>query len=326
MTDTSSNVHVDEAPSSDRTSADGVSAGFTTNPEAPLLRRQTTRFQRLSSGPAHQVRANVVTDARATYISALCAIMLRVVELTLVGAVLAHTWNRFCDRPLHLYLFVAVALQCASTGVSLLCRPSDPDSANRECGIRLERLLGTAVMCWFVCGNVWVFGSRVCDATLHNAAAALIYLTYACIFLPLALLLLVVFCLPCIALCLPFLLRFVPVPQAVPAASNEQISSLTERVFRTGDYATEDQSCCICLDDYTPGDSLRVLPCDHHFHKRCLDTWLRTSAVRPVPRHVTLLLTNNLQVCPLCKRELFSSSSDLEAGPPQPQPHLQAVT
>mmetsp|Transcript_46564 Transcript_46564/g.123591 ORF Transcript_46564/g.123591 Transcript_46564/m.123591 type:complete len:159 (+) Transcript_46564:73-549(+) len=150
MTDTSSNVHVDEAPSSDRTSADGVSAGFTTNPEAPLLRRQTTRFQRLSSGPAHQVRANVVTDARATYISALCAIMLRVVELTLVGAVLAHTWNRFCDRPLHLYLFVAVALQCASTGVSLLCRPSDPDSANRECGIRLERLLGTAVMCWCV--------------------------------------------------------------------------------------------------------------------------------------------------------------------------------
>ncbi|KNF03383.1 hypothetical protein PSTG_03324 [Puccinia striiformis f. sp. tritici PST-78] len=35
-------------------------------------------------------------------------------------------------------------------------------------------------------------------------------------------------------------------------------------------------ACSICQDDYTSADSIIVLPChsSHHFHRRCIETWL----------------------------------------------------
>lgn len=171
----------------------------------------------------------------------------------------------------------------------------------------MERGLSTAIISWFICGNIWAFGSTACDPTLRTAALALIYLTYACLALPLLLLLLVIFCLPFLALCLPFLIRYMPVTPAVPAASREQLATLTERVFRAGDYGADECTCFICLDDYAPADVLRVLPCGHHSHKACLDQWLKTSAV-----------------CPLCKLELFRPPGhDQAAAAAGPAPGLR---
>lgn len=42
-------------------------------------------------------------------------------------------------------------------------------------------------------------------------------------------------------------------------------------------------SCAICLADYVPGASLRLLDrCGHIFHRRCIDDWLSHAAVCPV--------------------------------------------
>jgi len=46
-------------------------------------------------------------------------------------------------------------------------------------------------------------------------------------------------------------------------------------------------TCVICLEDFTPGQIQRVLPCSHCFHKECVDEWL----------------TKRRAVCPVCKAD-----------------------
>ena len=40
--------------------------------------------------------------------------------------------------------------------------------------------------------------------------------------------------------------------------------------------STKDQtSCVVCMCDFEPKQTLRVLPCCHEFHSKCVDKWLR---------------------------------------------------
>lgn len=38
--------------------------------------------------------------------------------------------------------------------------------------------------------------------------------------------------------------------------------------------AEEHLGCPICTEDFTVGEDVRVLPCDHKFHPQCIDPWL----------------------------------------------------
>jgi hypothetical protein len=59
------------------------------------------------------------------------------------------------------------------------------------------------------------------------------------------------------------------------------------------DQGCQERPCCaICLDDYTEGDILRVLPCGHDFHKPCSDKWF-------LRRHSKISSDSNS--CPICK-------------------------
>ncbi|XP_004509520.1 uncharacterized protein [Cicer arietinum] len=60
---------------------------------------------------------------------------------------------------------------------------------------------------------------------------------------------------------------------------------LYDKLLKDQEDATE---CYICLVEYEDGDSVRVLPCHHEFHRTCIDKWLKEIH----------------SVCPLCRRNI----------------------
>ncbi|KAF9685652.1 hypothetical protein SADUNF_Sadunf03G0076700 [Salix dunnii] len=84
---------------------------------------------------------------------------------------------------------------------------------------------------------------------------------------------------------------------SVPAP-NEIVESLPVKLYaKSQKHPNEDTAqCYICLVEYEEGDSMRVLPCHHEFHRTCVDKWL-------MEIH---------RVCPLCRGDIcrFESSPD----------------
>ncbi|KAI9186578.1 hypothetical protein LWI28_018741 [Acer negundo] len=59
-------------------------------------------------------------------------------------------------------------------------------------------------------------------------------------------------------------------------------------VFRSKKTLFSFRDCSICLDDYKEGDFCRVFPfCNHMFHLKCIDLWLK-----------------NRLTCPICRKRL----------------------
>ncbi|KAJ8286010.1 hypothetical protein GJAV_G00033500 [Gymnothorax javanicus] len=56
--------------------------------------------------------------------------------------------------------------------------------------------------------------------------------------------------------------------------------------------------CAICLEKYIDGEELRVIPCAHRFHKKCVDPWLL--------QHHT---------CPHCRHNIIESKKKGNPGP-----------
>jgi len=63
-----------------------------------------------------------------------------------------------------------------------------------------------------------------------------------------------------------------------------QIDSVGRTVtWRAAERGRDAQSqCMVCLADFTEGETLRQLNCDHLFHAPCVDEWLSRSAVCPI--------------------------------------------
>lgn len=77
--------------------------------------------------------------------------------------------------------------------------------------------------------------------------------------------------------------------QRYPGASAAEIARLPtyfvtgRSLQQAGDASVSgNRTCVICLDVFEEGDSNRILPCMHHFHQRCIDTWLQNRAICPV--------------------------------------------
>ncbi|KAL5736312.1 hypothetical protein ACOSP7_030772 [Xanthoceras sorbifolium] len=60
-------------------------------------------------------------------------------------------------------------------------------------------------------------------------------------------------------------------------------------IFGTKETLLSYEECSICLDDYKDGDLCRVFPaCNHMFHLKCIDHWLKNHLTCPVCRKCLL--------------------------------------
>ncbi|PXF48929.1 E3 ubiquitin-protein ligase ATL23 [Gracilariopsis chorda] len=71
-------------------------------------------------------------------------------------------------------------------------------------------------------------------------------------------------------------------------------------------YGSSMRTCAVCLEDYLPGDRLRMLePCNHCFHQNCIDAWLQP--LQPPLRK---------PLCPVCNATVsLPCVPDLPASP-----------
>ncbi|KAI0882492.1 uncharacterized protein GGS22DRAFT_169589 [Annulohypoxylon maeteangense] len=98
----------------------------------------------------------------------------------------------------------------------------------------------------------------------------------------------------------------------VPKAVTENpVATTSDHTEESGRQAEEDHlGCSICTEDFSVGQDVRVLPCDHKFHPQCVDPWL----------------VNVSGTCPLCRldlrpREAEEAEESGEATNEAPQPN-----
>jgi len=67
--------------------------------------------------------------------------------------------------------------------------------------------------------------------------------------------------------------------------SRQEIENLPSYHFNPDDVQESDQTICVvCMCDFENKQRLRVLPCNHEFHAKCVDKWLKTNRTCPICR------------------------------------------
>ncbi|KAI1447513.1 hypothetical protein F5Y02DRAFT_29681 [Annulohypoxylon stygium] len=76
---------------------------------------------------------------------------------------------------------------------------------------------------------------------------------------------------------------------APKTVSETTVATTSDHTKENSAQAEEDHlGCSICTEDFSVGQDVRVLPCDHKFHPQCVDPWL----------------VNVSGTCPLCRLDL----------------------
>ncbi|XP_072880023.1 LOW QUALITY PROTEIN: E3 ubiquitin-protein ligase RNF38-like [Hemitrygon akajei] len=70
-------------------------------------------------------------------------------------------------------------------------------------------------------------------------------------------------------------------PRGLSKADIEQLPSYR---FNPNNHQSEQTLCVVCMCDFESRQLLRVLPCNHEFHAKCVDKWLKANRTCPICR------------------------------------------
>ncbi|KAM6971774.1 E3 ubiquitin-protein ligase RNF38-like [Aplochiton taeniatus] len=70
-------------------------------------------------------------------------------------------------------------------------------------------------------------------------------------------------------------------PRGLTKADIEQLPSYR---FSLNNHQSEQTTCVVCMCDFEARQLLRVLPCNHEFHAKCVDKWLKANRTCPICR------------------------------------------
>jgi hypothetical protein len=160
-------------------------------------------------------------------------------------------------------------------------------------------------MIWFIIG--WVLFNEISSPSVQESCASytlgvleadlIVRTIFLCFGMAMIILIAVFAC-----CCMPIVWRLIQ--RYAPSTSQPLETKLIDTIAivtyppKTSDLLSCPVDCSICLTEYETGNELRKLPCNHYFHKTCIDRWLS--------------LHNS---CPLDRKPITIHSFD----PPQPE-------
>eukprot|EP00927_Polykrikos_kofoidii_P050870 TRINITY_DN44716_c0_g1_i1.p1 TRINITY_DN44716_c0_g1~~TRINITY_DN44716_c0_g1_i1.p1 ORF type:complete len:291 (-),score=37.08 TRINITY_DN44716_c0_g1_i1:283-1155(-) len=217
------------------------------------------------------------------------------------GTFLSMYWTPcgFCNRPLRYWVFVHCFLQLLQAPVRLvfflrLCQIQRHNGNIQECvrqlthssAWRTSKVVSIATYGWFILGVVWLLNSTFCKPCpgLYRLSLAVIFTAVARLSMTL------------VVFYHSFPPRFQgPQQPAKPrGATQELIDAMPLVKFSSEQFDNgSENSCAVCLSEFQWDEILRRLPCDHSFHRACIDKWLKRN-----------------KVCPLCLQDIELTPSD----------------
>lgn len=225
---------------------------------------------------------NAVSCIRILIIADICVQCLKMV---FSGIVLYITRNQVVEEPLKLFLSGYIIF-CALKAVAFFSKNRSffnisriPEYEDNNDATVLSNLIEGFTIFWYLLGFHWVQECKDCAEK-----APLIY--YTCVtWLTFGF---IMFIAPLVAIVILLLI----VSYVKPTL--KEITYHSEHDVPDGNLR-----CVICYENYEPGTIVKFLPCDHHFHRECIDEWF----------HVR-------DSCPLCKKstnilyDLIESSAE----------------
>lgn len=239
------------------------------------------------------------------------------------SALLFFDWERcaLCERPLRLWLTIAALLHFVQAPLRFACHnwllvgarkaaaaavlrraempQSEAELHHRQqicCLInsivkarswRVSQAASVVSLAWFLVGAVWVGSTSPGDQGCPEAwyLTALVILLAATRILASIVSFRLTFCTSSAEASLLSQMERAAGSQAPCGVTPSRLEQFTSLVCGEAHAtANSGSQCSVCLSCFHLGEGLRVLPCGHYFHQKCVDEWLLKRCVCPLCR------------------------------------------